>query len=50
MAENRIRSNKVIREFNISLERVVEFLSNKGHDIKNIEWMCHESDRIIKDN
>ena len=33
MAENRIRLNKVIREFNISLERVVEFLSNKGHDI-----------------
>ena len=33
MAENRIRLNKVIREFNISLERVVEFLSNKGHEI-----------------
>ncbi|GIR99068.1 MAG: hypothetical protein CM15mP101_14380 [Flavobacteriaceae bacterium] len=29
MAENRIRLNKVIREFNISLERVVEFLSSK---------------------
>ena len=33
MAENRIRLNKVIREFNISLERVVEFLSNEGHEI-----------------
>ena len=29
-----IRLNKVIREFNISLERVVEFLSSKGHEIE----------------
>ena len=28
-----MRLNKVIREFNISLERVVEFLSSKGHEI-----------------
>ncbi|MBD41477.1 MAG: translation initiation factor IF-2 [Flavobacteriaceae bacterium] len=33
MAENSVRLNKVIREFNISLERVVEFLSSKGHEI-----------------
>ena len=33
MGENSVRLNKVIREFNISLERVVEFLSSKGHDI-----------------
>ena len=31
---NKIRLNKVIREFNISLERVVEFLSSKGHEIE----------------
>lgn len=31
---NKIRLNKVIREFNISLERVVEFLSSKGHNIE----------------
>ncbi len=31
---NKIRLNKVIREFNISLERVVEFLSNEGHEIE----------------
>ena len=31
---NKIRLNKVIREFNISLERVVEFLSSKGHTIE----------------
>ena len=31
---NKIRLNKVIREFNISLERVVEFLSSNGHDIE----------------
>ena len=31
-------------------EAFEDFISNKGHDIKNIEWMCHESDRIIKDN
>ena len=31
---NKIRLNKVIREFNISLERVVEFLSSKGHYIE----------------
>ena len=36
-----------IRAFNEAFE---DFISNKGHDIKNIEWMCHESDRIIKDN
>ena len=34
MAENRIRLNKVIREFNISLERIVEFLSSNGHEIE----------------
>tara|TARA_Y100000813_G_C24163274_1_gene352986 strand:- start:473 stop:3016 length:2544 start_codon:yes stop_codon:yes gene_type:complete len=33
VAENSVRLNKVIREFNISLERVVEFLSSKGHEI-----------------
>ena len=33
MAENSVRLNKVIREFNISLERVVEFLSSNGHEI-----------------
>ena len=31
---NKIRLNKVIREFNISLERVVEFLSSNGHEIE----------------
>jgi len=31
---NKIRLNKVIREFNISLERVVEFLSSEGHEIE----------------
>ncbi len=31
---NKIRLNKVLREFNISLERVVEFLSTNGHDIE----------------
>ena len=31
---NKIRLNKVVREFNISLERVVEFLSSKGHTIE----------------
>ncbi len=29
-----IRLNKVIREFNISLDRVVELLSSNGHEIK----------------
>ena len=33
MAENKVRLNRVIREFNISLDRVVEFLSSKGHEI-----------------
>ncbi len=33
MAENKVRLNKVIREFNISLERIVEFLSTKGQEI-----------------
>ena len=33
MGENSVRLNKVIREFNISLERVVEFLLSKGHEI-----------------
>jgi translation initiation factor IF-2 len=28
-----IRLNKVLREFNISLDRAVEFLSSKGHEI-----------------
>ena len=35
MAEvKKIRLNKVLREFNISLDRAVEFLSSKGHDIE----------------
>ena len=33
-SNNKIRLNKVIKEFNISLERVVSFLSDKGHDIE----------------
>ncbi len=34
MAEvKKMRLNKVLREFNISLDRAVEFLSSKGHDI-----------------
>jgi len=28
------RLNKVLREFNISLDRAVEFLSSKGHDVE----------------
>ncbi len=32
--QNKIRLNKILREFNISLERVVEFLSSNGHDIE----------------
>ncbi len=35
MAEvNNIRLNKVLREFNISLERAVQFLSGKGYEIE----------------
>ena len=35
MAEvKKIRLNKVLREFNISLDRAVEFLSSKGHEIE----------------
>jgi len=30
---NNMRLNKVLREFNISLDRAVDFLSSKGHDI-----------------
>ena len=33
-SSNKIRLNKVIKEFNISLERVVSFLSDKGHEIE----------------
>jgi translation initiation factor IF-2 len=29
-----IRLNKVLREFNISLDRAVEFLSSKGHEVE----------------
>ena len=29
-----IRLNKVLREFNISLDRAVEFLNSKGHTIE----------------
>ncbi len=36
MAEvKQIRLNKVLREFNVSLDRVVEFLSSKGYDIES---------------
>ena len=35
MAEvKKIRLNKVLREFNISLDRAVDFLSSKGHEIE----------------
>ena len=35
MAESKLtRLNKVLREFNISLDRAVEYLSSKGHDIE----------------
>ncbi len=31
---NNIRLNKVLREFNISLDRAVEYLNSKGHEIE----------------
>ncbi len=35
MAEQKsIRLNKILKEFNISLDRAVEFLSHKGHEIE----------------
>ena len=35
MAEGKtIRINKVLREFNISLDRAVEFLGAKGYDVE----------------
>ncbi|MCM5662031.1 translation initiation factor IF-2 [Galbibacter mesophilus] len=35
MAESaKLRLNKVLRELNISLDRAVEFLSSKGHDVE----------------
>ena len=35
MAEAKtIRINKVLREFNISLDRAVEFLGSKGHVVE----------------
>ena len=34
MSETKLtRLNKVLREFNISLDRAVEFLASNGHDI-----------------
>jgi translation initiation factor IF-2 len=34
MSENKLtRLNKVLREFNISLDRAVEFLASNGHEI-----------------
>ncbi len=36
MAEvKKMRLNKVLREFNISLDRAVEFLSSKGHEVES---------------
>ena len=35
MVETKLtRLNKVLREFNISLDRAVEYLSSKGHDVE----------------
>ena len=31
----KIRLNKVLKEFNISLDRAVEFLASKGHEIES---------------
>ena len=41
---NKIRLNKVIREFNISLERVVEFLSSNGYEIE--AWIIDEFKKV----
>ena len=30
---SKIRLNKVLRELNISLDRVIEFLNEKGHEV-----------------
>ena len=35
MSEGTIRINKVLREFNISLERAVDYLKDKGHVIES---------------
>jgi hypothetical protein len=31
-------------------EAFEDFIVQKGHRLKDVHWMCHESDRIIKDN
>ena len=31
-------------------EAFEDFITNKGHSLSCCQWMCHESDRIIKGN
>ena len=31
-------------------EAFEDYLTKKGHNINNIEWMTHRNDEIIKDN
>ena len=31
-------------------EAFEDFIVEKGHSLSCCQWMCHESDRIIKDN
>jgi len=41
-----------MKELHLNEDGVVdheEFLSNKGHNMKNCEWMVHDSEEIIKE-
>jgi len=31
-------------------EAFEDFIDKKGHSLSCCQWMCHENDRIIKDN
>ena len=39
-----------VEEWNIDNESCEEFLTNKGHNLGNCEWMVHETAQVITKN
>ena len=47
---NDVEGSEYFKEWNPDSESCEEFISNKGHNLSNCEWMVHETAQVITRN
>ena len=47
---NDVEGSEHFKEWNPDSESCEEFISNKGHNLSNCEWMVHETAQVITTN